>query len=125
VYVSRRNDTGMIQVLPEPLGFGFLYHASKQEMDELIGTSSRCIFAVCATATPCAESLELPTYTGHTVHFMDVVLALARRVIANELREKGGIFEELPPNHTVRVMRSSAERGAPVQCRIARFCSSD
>jgi hypothetical protein len=79
-------------------------------MDELIGMSSRCIFVLCAAASqrgPCAESLELPTYTGHTVHFMDVVLALARRVIANELREKGGIFEELPPNHTVRVMRRS------------------
>lgn len=60
-----------------------------------------------------AASLRLPTYAGNFVHFNDVSLACARRVIAAAIAERGLAFDEVPNTHGI-ARRWEKLRGAAV-----------
>lgn len=60
-----------------------------------------------------AASLRLPTYAGNYVHFSDVALACARRVIAAAIAERGDSFEDIPNTHAI-AKRWEKLRGAAV-----------
>jgi hypothetical protein len=60
-----------------------------------------------------AASLKLPTYAGNFVHFSDVALACARRVIAAAVADRGENFEDIPNTHGI-TKRWEKLRGAAV-----------
>jgi len=110
LFISTAKLQSFLSVLPPPMGFGVTYQASAEEMVAFVA------------------SLRLPTYAGNFVHFSDVALACARRVIADAVRDRGGNFEEIPNTHGI-VKRWEKLRGAAVTLQtdwsIQHFVAAD
>lgn len=50
---------------------------------------------------PASETLDLPTYSGNSVHFSDVLRGAGKKVMQEEISSRGATLEEIPSDHGV------------------------
>ena len=91
MFITTERLVLFLRLLPAPLGFGD-GHEAKEE--EVVG---------------CIREMDIPTYAGNLVHFSDVAIATAKRVLAQS--EEDLELMELPPGHSV-TQRWETLRGA-------------
>ena len=83
MFMSTAQLRSFLIALPPPMGLGGLDDFSSDEVNKFI------------------LALRLPTFMGRFVHFADVSLACARRVLSESMAQRGLAFLETPNSHAV------------------------
>jgi len=83
MFMSTAQLRAFLLALPPPLGLGGLMVVSNDDINKFI------------------LAMRLPTFLGRFVHFSDVSLACARRVLAESQAQRGLAFSETPNSHAV------------------------
>ena len=83
MFMSTAQLRAFLLALPPPMGLGGLAVITNEEVNKFI------------------LALRLPTFMGRFVHFSDVSLACARRVLAESMAQRGLAFAETPNSHAL------------------------
>lgn len=83
MFLSTTQLRAFLLALPPPMGLGGLAVVSNDEVNRFI------------------LAMRLPTFMGRFVHFSDVSLACARRVLAESMAQRGVAFFDTPNTHAV------------------------
>jgi hypothetical protein len=101
LYIAAPDLLLLLQALPEPLGFGRSRAATHAQLQRRIA------------------HLHLPVYAGDRVHFLDVAVALAKRVYVDDCRRTGRGAFTLPRTEEGRMLARVTNKGRPTVFEVS------